>query len=724
MENNTQSLPRKSARIRDRAAARAEREREAAQEIQLKLQKEREKHWRQLRDFSMIQTQKESRAKSLLAARMTTSVKTLVDIQMSTSRKAISGKKSKNDKSYGQGDSIVVDQHSDTSDTAASLYNYGAHSCDDSSDDFEFKNENRKDGKMAMTKRLKGPQRSALSISSSAFKTKIQGCNCNTLTQMRSITSNRFELRDRYNNTFQQPVQTHPRHYNDSEGSKADSYSSDFNFDNLLPIADSVKTAAEDFKSPVGMNEEWSALTRARYTMAVHLHRYLESGDHLLTPLSMVIRWMPRINSSMPVDPLDLWTIPVKSQGTDWDTARVIDILRTDQVAHWLYISVGELLGFLIMSTPTERRFLNSYLICRLDLMRTLQAMPSCLEWLDTNEEPQHGDPIYKILCRFRSLDDELQRLLVWNIQKQTNIRRNMVNSSVSTTISSRPTYLHSSSASLIPVCYPKSFPESTTSVSTCFPASQSPSTSASTKAFIFTYPNLPPFDPRKNRAQFDFLLKTWSMFRARTSPCIEFRASQTAFPAAHVALTRFVDRRDKTRWYVKVDTTNPSMDQLDWHTIDDTIMADHTMLNQSNMSRSLYQQTMMIDDELTIAAQDPRFSITFSAPPIAASTFPATTLPTPISGQSDLMPEELIARGFNIKSTDEWVMFPGNAESGGDNWWRYELVSMIAWHRKHLTPDRLAIESPLLNSHITYLEEGIRREKERLMSKSLYKQT
>jgi hypothetical protein len=101
----------------------------------------------------------------------------------------------------------------------------------------------------------------------------------------------------------------------------------------------------------------------------------MEGADHLLTPLSMVIYWMPTpINSCHPENMLELWTLPVKATDQEWDNAEVITYLRTDQVAHWLQIALGDLLGFLVQASTIELVLLNNYLNFRLDLMRTIQG--------------------------------------------------------------------------------------------------------------------------------------------------------------------------------------------------------------------------------------------------------------------------------------------------------------------------------------------------------------
>ncbi|KAK5799627.1 hypothetical protein F5H01DRAFT_398537 [Linnemannia elongata] len=290
----------------------------------------------------------------------------------------------------------------------------------------------------------------------------------------------------------------------------------------------------------------------ARKMMRKLLERFLESDEYLLTPLSFVIYWMPTtVDDNTPEHTFDLYTLPLKAMNCEWDKAEVVDTLRTDQVAHWLQIPIGALLGFLVQATASEMSRLNYYLHFRLDLMRTMQAMPSCFEWLNIDTDPQPGDPIYEVLHRFRSIDDEQQRLLLWCIKKETRIRHE-----------------------------------------------------ADARNKIDTMPYRPiVHDDFDTRAQFDYLLKTWNMHRARTSPVIEFRASKRLFPG-------FVDLRARDRWFVKVEVTEESLEALTPKEVLDTIKADHEFLHQIDSSRADYQESKMIEDELVIAAQDPRFPL------------------------------------------------------------------------------------------------------------------
>lgn len=109
--------------------------------------------------------------------------------------------------------------------------------------------------------------------------------------------------------------------------------------------------------------------------MRKFLERFMESEEYLLTPLSFVIYWMPTtVDDNTPEDTFDLYTLPLKAMDREWDKAEVVDTLRTDQVAHWLQIPIGNLLGFLVQATPSEMSRLNYYLHFRLDLMRTMQG--------------------------------------------------------------------------------------------------------------------------------------------------------------------------------------------------------------------------------------------------------------------------------------------------------------------------------------------------------------
>lgn len=176
--------------------------------------------------------------------------------------------------------------------------------------------------------------------------------------------------------------------------------------------------------------------------------------------------------------------------------------------------------------------------------------MPGCFEWLNADADPQPGDPVYEVLHRFRSVDDEQQRLLLWYIKKETRIRRE-----------------------------------------------------ADARNKIDTMPYRPiVHDDFDARAQFDYLLKTWKMHRARASPVIEFRASKRFFP-------HFVDLRARDRWFVKVEVTEESLEALTPKEVRDTIKADHEFLHQLDSSRADYLESKMVEDEVVTAAQDPRFT-------------------------------------------------------------------------------------------------------------------
>lgn len=123
----------------------------------------------------------------------------------------------------------------------------------------------------------------------------------------------------------------------------------------------------------------------ARKLLGKCLETFMGGAEHLLTPFSMVIYWMPTpIDDCHPENMLELWTLPVKTIGKEWDTADVITNLRTDQVAHWLQIALGDLLGFLVQASTIELILLNNYLNFRLDLMRTIQGKKNQLlmRWL------------------------------------------------------------------------------------------------------------------------------------------------------------------------------------------------------------------------------------------------------------------------------------------------------------------------------------------------------
>lgn len=102
--------------------------------------------------------------------------------------------------------------------------------------------------------------------------------------------------------------------------------------------------------------------------------------EHYDTPLATVIYWMPRVApidsaaSLMSSDPMRFWTIPVKDIDQPWERASVTLHLRTDQVAHWLHISMQDLVGFLTLCSIREMTALNMYLNFRLRLMNTMNG--------------------------------------------------------------------------------------------------------------------------------------------------------------------------------------------------------------------------------------------------------------------------------------------------------------------------------------------------------------
>lgn len=117
-------------------------------------------------------------------------------------------------------------------------------------------------------------------------------------------------------------------------------------------------------------------------TMSGMFHAFVSAREYYSTPLAHVIYWMPRVapldNAAihMAGDAMNYWTIPVKDPQQLWDRASVSLYLRTDQVAHWLHISMQDLVGFLTLCSVSEITALNMYLNFRLHLMSVMNGKP------------------------------------------------------------------------------------------------------------------------------------------------------------------------------------------------------------------------------------------------------------------------------------------------------------------------------------------------------------
>ncbi|KAF9290716.1 hypothetical protein BGZ68_006249 [Mortierella alpina] len=223
--------------------------------------------------------------------------------------------------------------------------------------------------------------------------------------------------------------------------------------------------------------------------------------EHHNTPLSSIIYWMPRTPApdhaamfmtkepGTPEGQLNFWTVPLKSPSHPWETAPIIQQLQTDQVAHWLHISMQDLVGFLSLCTVREANALNAYLYFRVELLKFMRAIPCASQWVYSGEEPYAGGHVYELLLRLRSLDDEQQRLLSWTLHAFIRQRRDVHN--------------------------------------------------------LSTLPRNAPyrFNDRNHRALFEYLHKAWAMRRSKTSPLLEWTA-RSFFPG-------WVDSRSLGRWHL-----------------------------------------------------------------------------------------------------------------------------------------------------------------------------
>ncbi|KAG0376536.1 hypothetical protein BGX24_007609 [Mortierella sp. AD032] len=730
-----QFILRKSVRIRDRATARAERETEqVGQQQQLKQEQERQpqgqqrhKQWVQYRNALVTHAQKSNRAKTVHNARMKTSGKSLPGLRLAAvtvARRRGGGDTTSASPSDSSGSGSGPDSNSDPEGDDE------GEDDNDEEDEEDVSSEDDEDEEMVqtVTRSAKRNQRASSSSSSSSSSTSSYGTSTlgkriyrrtsrsggKTIPRTTTATT-KTALRDRRSNAARRQRPTRPsrtrRHhhndddYSDSNDASSSSSSSSINVDNFLPSLNKEGSSSEGSVTLVSDYEEqqhvlWTPESWARHLMAKCLYTFMKGRNHALTPLALVIYWMPRVPNPYPEDTKDLWTMPLKALGQEWETAKVLDTLRTDQVAHWLHLPVGVLIGFLTQAAPGELRQLNWYLHFRLDLMRTMQAMPSCFEWLNSDRDPQPGDPAYRILYRLRSLDEEFQRLLIWAIQSKIRIRRedNIDNGIYNIT--------------------PR------------------------------------PYIERHYRAEFDFLVKTWNMFRARISPVIQYRASKAEFPG-------FEDKRAKNRWFVKVDTKNLPMEGMTAEEISSVIEADHAYLGAVSRKRQVYMQTTMIDDESVIAAHDPRCPLALLSPirvhrlqpqpqtqfqlqqPLqrqpqvqaqaqagdlnhpqttagsSAPAAPMTHQAPPPSNAAAQTPVSVIPQGartklgLDIQSADQWIQFAMKAMPQDESWCYYELSNIISDYHRLLPPDRLAVELPQLREHYAFLEGKIRREKQ-----------
>ncbi|KAG0208874.1 hypothetical protein BGX28_000273 [Mortierella sp. GBA30] len=257
-------------------------------------------------------------------------------------------------------------------------------------------------------------------------------------------------------------------------------------------------------------NEEW-----IQYTISSMLQGFNHAKEHHNTPLSAIIYWMPRIQTqesaaaymshasgtseSFP----NFWTVPLKALGEPWEIAPTLQHLRTDQVAHWLHISMQDLVGFLSLCTVKEVTALNAYLYFRVELVKVIRAIPCASQWLYSGVDPPPGGHVYDLLLKFRSLDDEQQRLLSWTLHAFIRQRRDANNLAI----------------------LPRNAPYR--------------------------------FNDRNYRALFEYLHKAWSMHRTKTSPLLEWTA-RSLFPD-------WIDSRSINRWHMieTPDLDTITMDQI-----------------------------------------------------------------------------------------------------------------------------------------------------------------
>ncbi|KAG0211124.1 hypothetical protein BGX33_004512 [Mortierella sp. NVP41] len=680
---DSQTPLRKSARIRNRAAAlAAEREREEAKEKQLKDEKQQQQQQQRGVALEAVQVQKANRAKAVHAARMksTTAIKSLPRTRVRAARVSSSGHEQDSDVGTMAGESASDSEEDSDSDDSD-------EDSDDDADHEQDEDEEEDDEMMAI-----GSKRSKSKANRGKRTQRWGGARSGKRLPTKTV------LRSRRGNPSQRPTRPGSRRFRNGS-------SSSFNFDEVMASLNrtaSPTVSPSRSMSPMSddKNHGWTSEAWARHSTKGYLQLFLTATDHKLTPLSMVIYHMPRVENSYPADILDLWTTPVKAlSGGDWEVREVIDTLRSDQIAHWLRISLQDFLGFRVVATTKELNLLNMYLNFRLVLMRTAQAMPSCFEWLKTDVDPQPGEPAYEVLYRIRSLDDEYQRLLIWALEN--SIRTRLTEDRNSTT----PQYAHRSIK-----------------------------------------------EDRLYRSELHYLLKSIDMFRARISPVMEWRASQTILPG-------FIDERPVGRWGVKVDVMDPSLEELEAHQIEQVVNADIDFLNTVERVRNVYLQTTMLSDEQVIAGLDPRLPVALltTAPqpqqpqqpqagsPIPCATLgstaatvvdpsgaatateppgaaPGTTQTSIVAGatQYGSLTPQLSKLGFGLKTADEWIAFARKVQSQDDNWWRYELVGIMDYHKTHLNPEVLQMELPLLNDHAAFMEKGILLEKQRYIGKLL----
>jgi hypothetical protein len=168
--------------------------------------------------------------------------------------------------------------------------------------------------------------------------------------------------------------------------------------------------------------------------------------------------------------------------------------------------------------------------------------MPNCYTWVYNKTRPQPGEHSYELLLKLRSIDDEQQRLLAIAINASIESRRNLGDVAA--------------------------LPRNATVA----------------------------FDTRIHRAMTDHLQKSWSLYRAITSPVIEWHAD-AIYPG-------FDDKRSVERWF-KIE--DPAMESVTIDSARDVVEADMMFRTIVERDRNAYIMGDMLDDELAHSLHDTR---------------------------------------------------------------------------------------------------------------------
>ncbi|KAG0323639.1 hypothetical protein BGZ99_002656 [Dissophora globulifera] len=368
--------------------------------------------------------------------------------------------------------------------------------------------------------------------------------------------------------------------------------------------------------------------------------------EHYHTPLSTLIYWMPR---STPADPavihmgdagmMNYWTIAVKHPDEPWATATILERFRADQVAHWLHITMQELVGFLSLCTVNEARTLNRYLLFRRDFMHAISTMPLCYEWINANAPPQPGDHVYELLLRLRSLDDENQRLLLWILHHSIECRRNLLDQG----------------------SFPRNAP------------------------FVFAI--------RTHRSLFEYMLKAWFLYRAKTSPIFDWHAGNL--------IRDFKDHRSPSRWYL---SENLPVDELAIK--DCQACIDHDMMYRSMVEkdRREYLINNMIHDEVQHAILDTR--PLFSHQLLVSSS----TSTIAVESGEHLLAGEIKAH-YVVQSPHGQAGLRSHRERRDVG----ELEEIVQWHLAHLSIDADRMQNLGIGTSGTGLQHHLQQQQQLL---------